>query len=351
MDDAWERNFELDPATTTNSVFGHKSGQVQGNGKLNTIPAGTVSYSGDSFIYIDWNRISPKIKSIGVLDTLPAHSILLYQINNGVATDYRSWSSASSLSTGEDSSDLSSSPADDVEVTSEGGVAKVDDQITDILAVGTPNPGLAKWALFIIAFNDDTSFVSDFRANGGTPEAQDSFPASTHRIAVHSAQGYRVEVWAVRNFELRFKIPEASSGGISFICVLNQASDYGIQIMTGVGIDEDPGINTNEVVVASFSSGTSSSDESFPVFGTLEGFNGGGCYIYWNGAANTMNASSQRSPWINWAPRSDGTATIRTALTYIEGTTSDGDADQTFNITPDVKWISASVQVKWGQQP
>lgn len=95
MSGAFEEEFAFDPATSTGAVFGFTAGTIQGNGLSNTISAGTVSFTSPSFIYVDWNKATPTVESIGTGDVLPDNSLLLFEVRSvSDFDDYRSWTMA-----------------------------------------------------------------------------------------------------------------------------------------------------------------------------------------------------------------------------------------------------------------
>ena len=350
---AFEEQFAFDPATSSGSTFGFTSGTIQGNGLSNTIPSGTVTFSGESYIYIDWNRINPKVKSIPIIFTLPEHALLLYQVRSITSMDdFRSWSMATTLRTGEDSSDLVSTP--DADMIRTGGATTFGADVTENSIGPFISGDDQKWLMVLYAFSDDSDEINAIWANGATtPTIADEFLPATNRVAVIKESGIRMELWFFRDFENAIPLG-FGDGAFEITAKFNQSVEgYSFAAIGGDGVDVTPSIVTKDIMPGTQLYNGTNTSGTFPVFGNLASYNLGLCCIgHKNDPSRTLTVSSTRSPWVNWFSGGfGGPEFVQCSLTYVAGTTTDNDDDQTFTYNDTTSWAAFAAQGQWDAAP
>lgn len=347
IEGAFEEQFARDPTLDTGSNFGYTAGTVQGNGLSTTISGGFVTHSGiESYIYVDWNRIGPQVKVIPVTDTLPEHSLLLYHyISNSNIIDYRTWSMATTLRTGETSADLVSAPPADTLMFSSGSSFGTGTG-TGNITTSTENGGNRKGMIYLLAFETDTTFVTDFQANGTTSPLF-SFASSVSRIGTFTGQGLNCECWGVRNSDLASPVADASASSITGNFTFNQSDNWVFHSLSMNGLPDD----VNNIVESSFyqgDTGLSTDPEEFDVVSAKKTYDFTAACLHSISSTSELNTSSQRSPWSTYGIQGLNNQ-IKAALTRISTAVADTAAVQTFNFTPDKDFLTQVVQTRWGQ--
>lgn len=341
---AFEEQFAFDPATSSGSTFGFTSGTIQGNGLSNTIAAGTVTFTSPSYIYVDWNRVSPRVKSISTTDTLPEHALLLYEVRSLTdMDDYRSWCMATTLRTGEDSSDLVNAP-DESAFFGAGsntfGVA----QTTTTADIFTSGNNRAYFHYVILPLGVSVTQVSF----GGTSSSRNNLDAATARLFQEDYSNFRVEMWGA--FDRQCLTPLNTSTTICQMDIdFSTSTDFSLVSAAITGTDDDIANDISDIIslvsdshsqTAPFTWSTSS------VVGAKATFNAAVHWIAWSFTVTDDTViASQRAPWVNYVTATPANG-LQVMYTQLNEDIGDGAADQTVEITGSNPAVLASLSMQ-----